>query len=379
MKPLLKLIVGLTIGIIAGLLIGAVGCVLFTDTTFAEFGQKLVSTSFLEAVGAALVGIVSFIVSIALIIPAHEAGHLVCGLLTGYKFVSFRILNYTFIKVDGRVQVKRFSVAGTGGQCLLTPPDVPLERIPTGWYNAGGVLFNVSMMLIVVPFLWVDLNTFVYEALIIFCIVDAIVILMNGIPMKLGGIGNDAYNMLYLRHNMTSKRALVIQLRSNALIQNGVRSIDMPDEWFEWKTDIDYKNPLEVSIPFMYASRLVDELSYEDAYLKYEELYSHKADIMQLYVNEIACELAFCAMVTGREDRAREILDTKLTKYIDSYRHVMSSKQRILCAKALFIDNNPTKAVDIYDELNASKERYLLQGEVRSDLAIIEDFLTTHQ
>lgn len=189
--------------------------------------------------------------------------------------------------------------------------------------------------------------------------------------MKLGGISNDGYNIIYLNRNLLSKRAIVLQLRLNALIQNGMRPKDMPDEWFEWRTDIDYRNPLEVSILLMHASRLVDQMQFENAYSEFSELYNHKADLMQLYVNEIACELAFCALVTGHKEKAEEILDLKLRKYIDAYKKVMSPKQRILCAIALLIDNDSTKATEIFRSLEASKEKYLLQGEVDSDLAIM--------
>lgn len=376
MKQIIKLIGGLLIGIVGGLLIAAIGAVLFTDTTLPEFVDRLASANALEAAVAALVGMAAFIVSIAILIPAHEAGHLVCGLLTGYKFVSFRIFNLTFIKVDGRLRIKRFSIAGTGGQCLLAPPHLPLERIPAGWYNAGGVLVNILMLLIALPLLWLGMNPFLFEALVIFCLTDAIIILINGVPMKLGGIGNDGYNMLYLHKHLLSKRALVIQLHSNALIQNGVRPKDMPEEWFWWKTDIDFVNPLEVSIPLMYASRLIDEMKFEEAYHRFEELYAHKDVIMQLYVNEIACELAFCAMVTGRKERAEVLLDTRLMKYIEAYRKVMSSKQRVLCAKALYIDNDRDKALEIFSALESSKDKYLLQGEVTSDLAIMKHILS---
>ncbi len=189
--------------------------------------------------------------------------------------------------------------------------------------------------------------------------------------MKLGGISNDGYNIIYLNRNLLSKRAIVLQLRSNALIQNGMRPKDMPDEWFEWRTDIDYKNPLEVSILLMHASRLVDQMRFENAYNEFSELYNHKADLMQLYVNEIACELVFCALMTGHKEIAEDLLDPKLRKYIDTYKKVMSPKQRILCAIALLIDNDRTKANEIFQSLEASKEKYLLQGEVNSDLAIM--------
>ena len=371
----LKLIGGLIAGILAGLLIAAIILMMFTDITASEFIANMRSASAAKAALAAFMGVVAFVVSLAILIPAHEAGHLVCGLLSGYRFVSFRIFNFTFIKERGKLRVKKYSVAGTGGQCLLSPPDLPLEKIPTGWYNAGGVLANLLLLLVALPFFCLDLSPLAREVLAIFCITDGFLILTNGIPMKLGGISNDAYNMLFLNRNLMSKRALVLQLRTNALIQDGLRPSCMPDAWFEWTTDINFRNPLEVSIPLMYASRLIDELKWDEACERFTELYSHRGDIMQLYVNEIACELAFCMMITGRREEAAALLDDKLLRYITDYSKVMSSKQRILCARALFLENDRPKAEAILHALEADARNYLLRGEVESDLAIMNSFM----
>lgn len=375
MKTILKYIIGLIVGIAVGLTIGGVISVVFTDTTLTEYISRLRSGIGLEAIAAAGVGIAAFIVSLLILIPAHEAGHLVCGLLSGYKFVSFRIFNYTFIHAGGKIRIKKFAVAGTGGQCLLTPPELPDSQIPTALYNAGGVLANLILLLAVIPLFWLDLNPFEREALVIFCLCDVLLILINGVPMKLAGMGNDAYNILLLRKSPLSKHAFVVQLRSNALIQDGVRPKDMPGEWTVWLTDIDYHNPLEVSIPLMHASRAIDEMDFERAFVEFDTLYGHKDDMIQLYVNEIACELAFCAMAVGRPDKAKELLDVKLRKYIDAYSKVMSSKRRLQCAMALWLDHDPDEALRIYESLRNSKDSYLLQGEVESDLAIMTHIL----
>ncbi len=375
MKTVLKMILGLLIGVLAGLILGGGAAVLFTDTTIPEFFEKLRGMAGVEALLAASVGIGAFLLSLLILIPAHEAGHLVCGLLNGYKFVSFRIFNLTFIKIDGKIRIKKFSVAGTGGQCLLTPPELPVEEIPTVLYNAGGVLANILLLIVVLPLFFLDLHPLLKEALVIYCFIDAFMILTNGIPMKLGGISNDGYNILYLRNQSKSKRSLMIQLRSNAMIQEGVRPKDMPDEWFVPDSEINYKNPMEVAVPLMHASRTIDEMEWEKAYKEIEKLYEHKDEIMTLYVNEIACELLFCALVTGRIERANEILDAKLKKYIESYSKVMSSKMRILCAMALYLDNDREKAEKIYKSLKEAQPNYLLQGEVKSDLAIMQSIL----
>lgn len=375
-KNILKIIGGLLIGGLIGLLIGGLIVVVFTDTTWTEYIEKYYSLDISEGILVFLVAVSSMIVSFMILVPIHELGHLICGLLTGYKFVSFRIFNYTIIKIDGKIRIKKFAVAGTGGQCLLTPPDLPLNQIPTGWYNFGGVLANIIVLAIVLPFFMLDLNPFVAEALGVFAAVDAIMLLLNGIPMMANGVGNDGYNMKLLKKNLRSKQGIVNQLRANALIQNGMRPKDMPEEFFEDPKDIDYRNALEVSIPLMYSSRLVDEMKYAEALECIESLYAHKDEIMPLYVKEIACELAFLYLRSGETEKAEALLDKDLRKYVETYRKMMSSKERLLCAMAFYLDKDEQQAREIYSNLKSRKDEYLLQGEVLSDLALMEDMLT---
>lgn len=375
MKTILKAILGLLAGGLLGLVIGGLIVTIFTDTTWSEWIQKFYSIDMGEGLAVFIVSVVSLIISILILVPIHEVGHLVCGLLNGYKFVSFRIFNYTIIKVDGKLRIKKFGVAGTGGQCLLTPPDLPLEEIPTGWYNFGGILANIIVLVIVLPLFLLPLNPFVTEALGVFAAMDFIMILLNGIPMMAGGVGNDGYNMRLLKRNLLSRLGIVNQLRANALIQGGTRPKDMPEELFINPEKIDYKNALEVSIPLMYSSRLLDKMEYEEALKCLESLYVHKDEIMPLYVKEIACELAFLYMRTGRTEDAEKLLDKDLRKYVENYRKMMSSKERILCAQAFYIDKNEEKAREILSDLKARQDEYLLQGEIKSDIALMEDML----
>lgn len=375
LKFIIKLILGVAIGITAGLAIAAICIVCFTDISFSEYMLKLRSIEFRETCMAAGTGILAFIVSLLIIIPVHELGHLVCGLLSGYKFVSFRIFNLTFINIDGKIRVKHYSVAGTGGQCLLSPPDLPLDKIPTTLYNFGGVLANIILGLIVLPLLWLDAHPFVHEAVVIFLLTDAFLILINGVPMKVSGAGNDGYNIMKLGKNLTSKRSLIVMLKSNEAIQNGVRPKDMPAEWFEVPKDVDYRNQLEISLPIMAASRHLDEMDYQKALQEFEHLYANRNRIIPLYTKEIACELVFLRLICGHTKAAEELLDFRLRSYLNTYRKVMSSKERIMCAIALFLENDRPKATSIYHNLLKRESQYLLQGEVKSDLALMKAML----
>lgn len=218
-------------------------------------------------------------------------------------------------------------------------------------------------------------NAFLNECLFIFILIGAILIIMNGIPMKLGGAGNDAYNMIALRKDMIAKRGFVNALRINCEAQNGIRLKDMPESWFEVPENIDYKNQLEVSIPLSAASRLVDMMDFQAGQRMYEDVYAHKKSIIPLYLQEIECELIFLRLVNGEKDEAESLLTPEMKKYIEAYCKVMSSKQRILCAMALYIDQDREKALSIYENLQSREKDYLLQGEVKSDLAIMRKIL----
>ena len=62
-----------------------------------------------------IAGVVVFILQVII----HEAGHLVFGLLSGYKFISFRVFDFKIIKDgNGKLKIRFERLAGTGGQCL---------------------------------------------------------------------------------------------------------------------------------------------------------------------------------------------------------------------------------------------------------------------
>ncbi len=372
------MLMGLAIGIVGGLAIAAAIVVAFTDTTFPEFFARFATAKFAEAAGAGLVAMAAFIIGFMVLIPVHEAGHLVAGLLSGYKFVSFRIFNYTIIRIDGKLRVKKYAVAGTGGQCLLLPPEVEVERVPTAWYNLGGVLANLLVLPLLLALVFIDGHPYLSVFAWVLVLVDVLILLFNGVPMKISGTANDAYNALSLRNNPVAKRGLVLALKTNAKIQDGVRPRDMPDEWFEVPAHINYRDQLEVSLPLMAASRLLDNVDFDKAREAFENLYAHKSEIIGLYVKELECELVFLRLITGDADGASQLLTPELRKYIEAYRSTMSSKERVLCAMALYLDKDPDKAREIFSGLSGRRADYLLQGEVSSDLAIMEEMLLRH-
>lgn len=182
--------------------------------------------------------------------------------------------------------------------------------------------------------------------------------------------------MCLLLKDSKSKQALVTQLRINALVQEGMRPKDMPAEWFSQTEDINYKDALQVTIALMSASRLLDCEEWEAAYNAFEKIMSHRHEVIGLLIKETACELLFTALVTKRTARAEELYTDELDTYIRQYKDVTSSKQRLLCALALYRDKDTAKAKEIYEATCQRKNKYLMQGEVSSDIALMKSILT---
>ena len=196
--------VGQLVGVLVYLLIGAL-----CGGLFLRYGETL-PDSFLLTM-ALLLG--SVYLAMTLQIAIHEAGHLVFGLLTGYRFSSYRFYSLMWIKQDGRLRFKRLNLAGTGGQCLMVPPDWR-EDFPYVLYNLGGVLMN----LISAALFWL-LSLIAAPTAKIFLLMGALIglafALLNGLPLRVGPVDNDGRNILSIRKSPAARRAFWLQMKVN--------------------------------------------------------------------------------------------------------------------------------------------------------------------
>ena len=127
------------------------------DVSFGVILSKIKGLSWEEVIGVPLVSVLSMLVGGALQIILHELGHLIGGLLSGYRFLSFQAMGIVLVNDGGKLRVTRFNMDGALGQCLMTPPDVPSDKMPVVVYNAGGVVMNVIATAICVTIMLLSL------------------------------------------------------------------------------------------------------------------------------------------------------------------------------------------------------------------------------
>ncbi len=373
MKKTIKLISVFLVSVVVGILIGGLLFMVFNGGSLSDYFNKLLSTDILEILQIAGYMLLWMLVSCVLQVIFHEGGHLVAGLLTGYRFVSFRVFSLTLIKKEGQFRLRRFSIGGTGGQCLMSPPDRPIEQIDTRWYNLGGVLANLMVSAAAVLAICLcNLPMWAETLMLMLAIIGVIYALLNGIPMKVSGLGNDGYNLLHLEKSPLDKRLLCQMLHANANVQAGQQPKELPSSFFDRQEKVDWGDGLQANWQMMVVARMENLHQWEEAYNLLSEALSEKEKIPGLFLLEMECEMVFVCLVTGKINEARHLYTDKLKTYIKTYLNTQSSKQRITFAVTLIMDGKKEEARQMLSNLKQTRHQYVLEGEAEMDIDLME-------
>ena len=311
--------------------------------------------------------------SIMIQIIIHEAGHLVFGLVTGYRFSSFRIFGWMWLKKDGRLQVKHLSLAGTGGQCLMAPPELRNGKMPVLLYNFGGAIMNLiaSAIFAGLSFLFPVSSVF-NSVFLILAVVGIGFAIINGVPLHMGPVDNDGCNALSLMRSEEACRAFWIQLKANEKISEGIRLKDMPAEWFVVPEDDAMKNGIIASVGVLACSRLMDEQRFAEADERMEHLLSIESGIAGLHRSLMICDRVFMELIGQNRP---EVLDSMLTREQKKLMKAMNKYPSILRTRyvyALLAQHDETKAREIKAAFERSADRYPYPSEIEGEKELME-------
>lgn len=351
----------LFLSLIAGGVVGYCGSA-YIDTHFRNTGD----------IFSIFFTIVLLVLSFFIQIIIHEAGHLVFGLLSGYEFSSFRIFQFMFLKDEEKMKCKRLSIAGTGGQCLMVPPELVNGRIPVILYNLGGSILNLlTALLFFLVFLVVPKSTYLSEAMCLFAIVGFFLAIMNGIPMHAGNVDNDGYNALSLSRDSTALRSFWIQLKVSEQLSKGKRLKEMPEEWFHFPTDEELKNSMHAVIGVFHCNRLMDQHLFEEASQQIEHLLSLDSGIIGIHRNLLICDQIFCELIgQNRPDIVLKLYTKELGKFMKSMKN-FPSVLRTKYAYSLLHEHQTEKAATIKKRFEKCAKKYPYQSDIASEWELI--------
>ncbi len=302
-------------------------------------------------------------VAIMIQVIIHELGHMIFGLMSGYHFVSFRVFNIMLLKQNGHWKLKRYSLPGTGGQCLMSPPDIVDGKMPVMLYNLGGVIMNIIASII---FLMLCLQTedpFIFLLLYILIIIGVVTALTNGIPMQVNNINNDGYNVLELKRNQKATYAFWFQLKIASLQAFGYRFKDMPID-FKISDDRDLDNCLIAMQQALYCNYLMDKHEFDETLELLNTLINKKGiNGMNKYLLDL--DRIYIELFNHHFDNVKVLYTKELQKFMKSMKKC-PSVLRMQYTYALLYENNKDKADKIQAKFNNIKS-YPYPGEMVSE------------
>ena len=333
---------GIVLGLVSAGCFDRLSSVLFRGKVYAVFPALILSL------------FLAFLLQIIL----HETGHLVFGLMTGYRFSSFRIFRWMLLKTEAGLRWKRLSLTGTAGQCLMIPPRMKNGTVPVIAYNLGGVCLNlITAALFYGLSKLLPRNSFLSVFLLLLAFAGLGSGLLNGIPMHTAAVSNDGYNALSLGKDPAALSAFWCQMTVNAMNAAGVRLRDMPEELFSMPPDDAMKNSMIAAQGVLAVSRMVDEHRFDRADAAAEHLLSLNSGMAGLHRSLLLCE-RICYELT-HENRAG-VLDTLLIGQQPFFRSMKSfpTVLRTQYLLQLLRDRDPKKAAETRKKFESVARSY---------------------
>ena len=250
-----------------------------------------------------LAGVIAFVLQIIV----HEAGHLVCGLISGYKFVSFRVFDFKIIKDEnGKLNFRYEKIAGTGGQCLMRASEYVEGKFKFKLYLLGGVIFNVLFSIV----FWLILPSY-YTLL--FALIGFALAFLNLIPMGF----NDGMTYYHANKDETTRFVLYLQLEYVYYQSIGKNLLIEKPEIVEKINSLEIINTnyLTDALEFIKLEGLEYFFEFDALYNEARKLYIERDDLLPVYKIELMALLVKLISLVNPEDKLlNELMNDKSLK-----------------------------------------------------------------
>ncbi len=303
----------------------------------------------------------------------HETGHLIFGLLTGYRFVSFRIRSWMLIRRNGKMKLARYWLGGTLGQCLLRPPEIKDGRFPVMLYNFGGVFLNLISAAVFL--LWWSLaEGWLAQMLLLLLVVAGVHgALANGIPMENNLIANDGRNALKLARNAEERWGFWLSLEINARFAQGQRLIDMPEEWLKMPGDEELANPHMAALAINVCARRMEQgENAAEVIAEMKRLLGLKSAMIGIHRAQLTCDLITCLLILDDENGEVPALLDKNQKKMMNALGKLPSILRTQYAIERLLEKNEAKAAAVMKQFEKLAKNYPYPVEIESERELLK-------
>ncbi len=291
-----------------------------------------------------ITGVIAFVLHIIV----HEAGHLFFGLLSGYKFISFRVFDFKIMKDEnGKFKIRYERLAGTGGQCLMRAPEYIEGKFKYKLYLLGGVMFNIVFSII----FWLVLPSY-YTLL--FALIGFTLAFLNLIPMGF----NDGMTFYHASKDENTRFILFLQLEYVYYQSIGKNLLIEQPEIVEKinSLEITKNNYLTDSLEFIKLEGLEYFFDFNTLYTETRKLFLEREDLLPVYKVELMALLVKLISLVNPEDELLEELMNDKT-LIARFKQKNPQTKNILATYEWGVKLDDEKAMILIEEARKLKNK----------------------
>ena len=179
-------------------------------------------------------------ISFASAVIVHEFGHLIFGLLTGYKFAAIGFGHHLFLMRDGRLRRFVYKLPGALGFCAMEVPDMKDGSFPFALYLSGGAFGNTFLALVCIFAFVSGIGggiLFFPHAFLFPAFVNAYFAIVSILPIKTKFLNTDGKQLFDLLKHKNIRKSFWACEKISAAQYRGVKFEDIPSEWFNETDD----------------------------------------------------------------------------------------------------------------------------------------------
>lgn len=238
----------------------------------------------------------------------HEFGHLLAGLMSGYKYLFFRIWIYALVKENKKFKIKNFHIPGSLGQCLMAPPKLKNGDYPFLFYNLGGITMNILLSLLALISMFFISNKLLAAALVAFIAVGLYLAFINAYPFP--GIPNDGTNIKSISSSLDSKKAFYNALLVSQLTVTGQTNKNKIKRLINEKNYQDFSQPVVQGLVSENVSMYISEGKFYEA-LKLSDFLFKQKNMTLMLKNLIRVDRATVFLLLSDYERIEALKENK--------------------------------------------------------------------
>lgn len=328
--------------------------------------------TFLHAVFYFLIFFISMHIVRNLLSFYHELGHLVFGLLSGYRFAYFQLLRYRIQKRNDRFEIVRKNSKSDLFQCIMAPPDTDFKTFPVRLFFLGGYLM-VSLFILLflsLAFLFpsMSLPRFLFLQ---FVLMGSIYVLIGGLPTNINGSRTDTYNALTIPKDFHARCAFFIPRLVTCYSLKNIRLRDMPEEWFYLPSPDELTDKTHSRMCSYYIDWLMDQGKFAEADEAMDYIFSHEYLFMGPYALLVSCNKIYLILVHTKKYEQVKFFYNDFIKNLMVKYGALPTVKRTQYIIALLYEKDMEKAAYLKSVFLASKSQFY-PTEYESELELIE-------